>query len=236
VPTADEIVAELKKLGSESIKKVLLRHGAREPFYGVKVEDLKKIQKRIKKDHELALALYDTGISDAMYLAGLIADPMKMTKADLRKWARGAYWNMLAAYTVPWVASESRYAVELAREWMDSPGELIATAGWSTYASLVSITPDAQLDLKEVDKLLGRVQKEIHGAANRVRYVMNGFVIAVGGAVAPLTARAKAVAKAIGTVEVDMGDTSCQVPDALQYIQKIESAGKLGRKRKTAAC
>jgi 3-methyladenine DNA glycosylase AlkD len=236
VPTAAEIVAELKTLGSESTKKVLLRHGAREPFYGVKIEDLKTIQKRIKKDHGLALALYDTGVSDAMYLAGLIADPMKMSKADLRKWAKGAYWNMLAAYTVPWVASESRYAVELAKEWMDSPRELIATAGWSTYASYVSIRPDADLDLTEVERLLGRVQKEIHAAADRVRYVMNGFVIAVGAAVAPLTARAKAVARAVGPVEVDMGDTSCRVPDALGYIAKVEAAGRLGKKRKTAAC
>ena len=80
------------------------------------------------------------------------------------------------------------------------------------------------------------MQKEIPGAANLVRYAMNGFVIAVGGAVAPLTTRAKAAAKAIGPVEVDMGETSCQVPDALQYINKIEAAGRLGKKRKTAAC
>ena len=56
MPTAADIVAELKTLGRESIKKVLLKHGAREPFYGVKVEDLKKIQKRVKRDHALALA------------------------------------------------------------------------------------------------------------------------------------------------------------------------------------
>jgi hypothetical protein len=65
---------------------------------------------------------------------------------------------------------------------------------------------------------------------------MNGFVIAVGGAVVPLTARAKAVAKAIGKVEVDMGGTACTVPDAARYIAKIESMGRLGRKRKTAMC
>ena len=41
---------------------------------------------------------------------------------------------------------------------------------------------------------------------------------------------------AIGTVEVDMGDTSCRVPDALAYIAKVEAAGRLGAKRKTAAC
>jgi len=50
--TAKDILTELKGLGSDSIKKVLLKHGAREPFYGVKVEDLKKIQKRVKKDYK----------------------------------------------------------------------------------------------------------------------------------------------------------------------------------------
>ena len=71
--TAD-IVKELKSLGSQSIKNVLIKHGAQEPFYGVKVEDLKKISKKIKGNHELAMDLYDTGISDAMYLAGIVAD------------------------------------------------------------------------------------------------------------------------------------------------------------------
>src|SRR5262245_25902297 len=103
MPTAAEIVAELKKLGSESIKKIFARHGAREPFFGVKVEDMKKIQKRVKTDHALALALFDTGIGDAQYLAGLIADPPKMTKAHLQKWAKTASWGMVGEYTVPWV-------------------------------------------------------------------------------------------------------------------------------------
>src|SRR5262249_12227965 len=88
--TAHEVVKELKAKGSPSIKKVLMAHGAKEPFFGVKVEELKKIQKRVKKDHALALALYDTGVSDAMYLAGLIADDAKMTKKDLQRWVEKA--------------------------------------------------------------------------------------------------------------------------------------------------
>src|SRR6266403_4914817 len=102
--TAAEIVLELKPLGSESIKKVLLKHGIKEPLLGVKVEELKKIQKRIKKDYQLALDLYDTGIYDAMYLAGLIADDLKMTKQDLQKWVEKAYAGSLPGATVPWVA------------------------------------------------------------------------------------------------------------------------------------
>lgn len=115
--TVQEILDELKKNGSEQTKKTLLKHGAKEPFYGVKIEHLKKIQKKIKKDHELSLALYNTGISDAMYLAGLIADETRITRKDLQTWAEKAYWYMLSEYTVAWIAAESRFGHELAMNW-----------------------------------------------------------------------------------------------------------------------
>lgn len=234
--TVAEIIAELKKLGSESYKKTLIKHGAKEPFFGVKIEDLKKIQKRIKKDYQLALDLYDTGISDAMYLAGLIADDEKMTKKDLQKWVKGATWPMLSEYTVAWAASESRYGRELGLEWIDSKDEGIAAAGWSTLGSLVSIKPDEELDLAELKRLLARIEKTIHSAPNRVRYMMNGFVIAVGSYVAPLTELAIQTAKKIGQVTVDMGDTACQVPSAAVYIDKVKKRGSIGKKRKMARC
>ena len=234
--TATDVLTQLKKLGSEQTKKTLMRHGAKEPFFGVKVADLKTLQKKIKTDHALALELYDSGNSDAMYLAGLIADPAAFTKTDLRKWAKAAYWNMLSGFVVPWVAAESRFGRELALEWMDSDSEQIATAGWSTYGCILSIKPDADLDLAEIETLLGRVKDEIDDAPNRVRYTMNMFVISVGSYVKPLTAKAKATAKALGTVEVDMGDTSCNVPDACAYIAKVEKMGRVGKKRKHAGC
>jgi hypothetical protein len=65
---------------------------------------------------------------------------------------------------------------------------------------------------------------------------MNGFVIAVGSYVPALAAKAKAVGKAVGHVEVDMGGTSCRVPDAVAYIEKVEKAGRQGKKRATARC
>src|SRR6516162_6842492 len=116
--TADEIVKQLKPLGKDSYKKVLLNHGIKEPFFGVKIEELKKFQKRIKKDYQLALDLYDTGIYDAMYLAGLIADDLKMTKKDLQRWVENANCAALCGYTVAWVAAESQHGWEIAREWI----------------------------------------------------------------------------------------------------------------------
>src|SRR5262245_4249851 len=80
--TAKDIVKQLSKLGNERYKATMVRHGAVEPYFGVSIEELKKFQKKIKKDYKLALELYDTGIGDAMYLAGLIADEAQMTKRD----------------------------------------------------------------------------------------------------------------------------------------------------------
>jgi 3-methyladenine DNA glycosylase AlkD len=234
--TADEVVKDLRSLGSESIKKVLIKHGAKEPFFGVRIGDLKKIQKRVKVDHRLALALYDTGISDAMYLAGLIADDAKMTKKDLQKWLKKASWTMVSDYTVPWVAAGSAHGWELALEWIDSKEEPVASAGWQTLSSLVSIKDDDDLDIAGLKKLLERVQKSIHKAPNRVRYAMNGFIIAVGSYVPWLTDLAIKTAEAIGPVSVDMGDTSCKVPSAVEYIRKVQARGTIGKKRKSAKC
>jgi 3-methyladenine DNA glycosylase AlkD len=234
--TAAEIVEQLKPLGSASIKKVLLKHGIREPLLGVKVEELKKFQKRIKKDYQLALDLYDTGIYDAMYLAGLIADDAKMTKKDLQHWVKNATSEALCGSTVAWVAAESRYGWDLALEWIESKTEPVAVTGWSTVSSLVGIKADSDLDLPALQRLLERVRATLPTERNRVRYAMNGFVIALGSYVPPLTALALQVAQQLGPVSVNVGDTSCKVPFAPDSIEKARARGAIGKKRKTAKC
>ena len=234
--TVEEVMSELKGYGNESTKKIFIKHGAQEPFFGVKVQDLKKIQKKVKKDHALSLALYDTGNSDAMYLAGLIADENEVTKDQLNKWVDGAYWYMLSEFTVPWLAADSKHAVDIALEWIESDQERIAAAGWSTLASHVGIKADEELDLGLYAKLLDRVQLEIHHAQNRVRYGMNAFVIAIGSWIITLTEKAIEVGKEIGKVNVEMGGTACKVPLIPEYIEKVKSRGSLGRKKKMARC
>src|ERR1700730_15762461 len=152
--TAKEILAALKPLGSDSYKRVIFNHGVKEPCFGVKVSGLQKIQKRIKKNYQLALDLYDTGNYDAMYLAGLIADDAQMTKKDLQRWISNAAHAPLASSTVPWVAAGSPHGWELALEWIDSKNPLAAEAGWATLRSLISVKEDSELDLPELNRLL----------------------------------------------------------------------------------
>jgi len=238
MPTLASIMGELKKKGTEKTRKTYARHGmAADKMFGVSVADLKVIAKTIKGQQALACELYETGNMDAMYLAGMIADGSQLSKQQLNTWAEGAAnLRMISEYTVPWVTVENPHARELAKQWIKSNKEHVASSGWCTYSGLLATTPDAALDLTEIESLLGVVVKGIKSAENRVRYTMNGFVIAVGAYVKPLSKQAKATAKQIGPVSVDVGDTACTVPLATAYIEKIEAAGRVGQKRKTIRC
>ncbi len=234
--TSKEILKELEGYGNEGTKSVLIKHGAKEPFFGVKVQDLKKILKKTKKNHQLSLELYATGNSDAMYLAGLMADEKQITEEQLDEWVEQAYWYYLSEYAVAWVAAETPYGFELGLKWIESDKENIASAGWATLAYYSSVNTDENIDIKAYTQLLNTVKNNIHSALNRVRYTMNGFVIAVGTYIQSLTEASKEVAEAIGKVNVDVGGTACKVPLATVYIDKIIAKDKVGKKRKTARC
>jgi 3-methyladenine DNA glycosylase AlkD len=231
-------MAQLKKKGSEKTRKIYARHGmATANMFGVSVADLKVIAKTIKGQQALACELYATGNLDAMYLAGMVADGSQMTAKQLNEWAEAtAGLQMIAEYTVPWVAVENPKGRELALQWMKSKKEHVASSGWCTYSGLLATKPDEELNLAEIENLLGAVVKEIHTAQNRVRSTMNGFVISAGTYVKPLLKQAKAAAGQIGAVSVDVGETACKVPLATASIEKSEAASRIGKKRKTIRC
>ncbi|MCW3072994.1 MAG: alkylation repair protein [Flaviaesturariibacter sp.] len=127
--TAAEILIQLKAMGSSNVQRIFDRHGVKDINYGVKIGDLKKIQKVVKKNHQLALELYETGVSDARYLAGLIADEKAVTKAELQHWLDTTESSSIFEYTIPWLAAESPYGWQLGKAWIASADEKKQTAG-----------------------------------------------------------------------------------------------------------
>ena len=237
MPSVSQIMKQLRQSGSEQTRKIFTRHGADpERLLGVKIGDMKPMAKKIKGQQELAYQLYDTGIYDAMYLAGMVADGSQMTKTLLNQWARQADWYMIAEYSVPGVATENKHAQALALKWIKAKKEHVASCGWATYAGLVATRSDEDLDLSEIRDLLSQIVDQIDQSKNRIRYAMNGFVISVGAYVKPFLKQAKSAAKKIGKLEINMGQTSCKTPVAIDYIAKIENMGRVGKKRKTIKC
>jgi 3-methyladenine DNA glycosylase AlkD len=234
--TSKEVLKKLEQLGNEGTAKVLMKHGAKYPCYGVKVAELKKIQKQVKTNHGLAIELFNSGVFDAMYLAGLIMDGASMTKKELMSWADTNYGSSISSYTVPWVATENKLGPELALQWIESDKEFVAVSGWATLSCIVSIRSDEELDIDLLRKLLNRVIENIHTSPNKVKQAMNNFVISLGCYVTPLSAEALKAAEKIGKVKVDVGDTNCKIPAATEYINKLKAKGAIGKKRKEIKC
>jgi len=236
--TAASALKELKAKGTEKNRITYGRHGhPADRVLGVSVADMKAVARSLKGQQAAAMELFATGLLEPMYVAGIVADGAKMSTAELQAWVEGASdMPMAADYTVPWVTVENAAGPELAMKWIASGDNGITAIGWACYSGLVSTRPDDELDLKEIQALLKKVEKQVHGAENRVRKNMNTFVICVGCYVAPLSEVTRATAVKIGNVSVDVGDTACKVPVALEYIEKVEGMGRVGKKKKTLRC
>jgi hypothetical protein len=134
------------------------------------------------------------------------------------------------------VAAESPHGQKLALQWIESKEDNIAAAGWATLSSLLTYLPNEQIDLALYTSLLERVEKNIRQAMNRESYAMNGFIIALGSQIPSLSETCIETAERLGPVTVDMDGTACKVPNAGEYIYKIQEKGAIGKKKKTVRC
>lgn len=231
-----QVMKELESYGSESTRKIYAKHGAPAENFGVKVGDMKKILKKTKKNQALAEALFATGNADAMYLGGLMADEKTIATETLEAWAQASRWYMVGEYAVAGAAAESPHGWALGLAWIEADDDHVSAIGWATLAGVLAISKDEHLDLASIGALLERIEGQLHEAPNRTRYTMNGFVIAAGSYVKDVFDQAKKVAEAVGKVSVDMGGTACKVPFAPDYLEKMATSNRVGKKRKAVRC
>ena len=233
---AQAVLRELEVLGTERAKKIYMLNGAHEPLFGVAIGTMKPLFRQIKINQALAEELYATGNYDAMYFAGMIADPKAMTAKDFDRWMESAYFYMISDYVVAVTLSETDIAQTVSDRWIASGEELYVSAGYSCYCWLLGNRKDETFDKDKLSAMLDRVAKTIHGSPERAKYAMNYFVTTVGISYIPLHEKALAVAKEIGTVEVFRGTKRLSVGVASEEIQRGVEKGRLGFKRKYVRC
>jgi len=230
------VMLELEALGKERMKNTYLRNGAHEPLFGVATGAMKPLAKKIKKNQPLAEQLYATGNYDAMYFAGIIADPMTMTDADFERWMDGAYFYMLSDYVVAVTLAETDIAQAVADKWIASGEELRMSAGWSCYCWLLGNRPDSEFSESKIASMLDQVENTIHNSPDRTKSAMNNFIYTVGISFLPLHDKAVETAMAVGPVEIKRDKKKSSILLASENIQKEIDRGKLGFKRKYVRC
>ncbi|KQU20792.1 DNA alkylation repair protein [Bacillus sp. Leaf13] len=230
------VMQELEVLSKERTKKIYESNGAHEPLFGVATGAMKPIAKKIKKNQPLAEQLYATGNYDAMYFAGIIADPKTMSEVDFERWMDAAYFYMLSDYVVAVTLAETDIAQDVADKWIASGEELRMSAGWSCYCWLLGNRPDDEFSESKIANMLENVENTIHDSPERTKYAMNNFIYTVGISYLPLHDKAVETAKAVGPVEVKRDKKKSSFLLASESIQKEVDKGQLGFKRKNVRC
>jgi 3-methyladenine DNA glycosylase AlkD len=211
---------ELKRRGTAQNRKVYRRHGVGENMYGVSFGDLRLLAKQIKVDQDLAIQLWATGNHDAQILATLIADPAQFDAKTLDAWSRDL-GNYVITDQFAGLAARTAYWRKKAEKWHRARGEWIGRAGWNLIGQLALREP--ALPDSYFEPYLSEIETGLHQQKNRVREAMNNALIAIGARSAALQEKALRAAKTIGPVEIDHGETSCQTPDAAEYILRTRA-------------
>ncbi|MCA1319574.1 DNA alkylation repair protein [Bacillus tianshenii] len=213
-----------------------MSNGAREPLFGVATGAMKPIAKKIRINQDLAEELYATGNYDAMYFAGIIADPKAMTASDYNRWMDGAYFYMLSDYVVAVTLSESDIAQEVADKWISSGEELRMSAGWSCYCWLLGNRKDTEFSESKMSDMIDMVENKIHDSPERTKSAMNNFVYTMGISYLPLHEKVLETARALGQVEIRRENKKSSLLNPFESIQKELDKGRLGFKRKYVRC
>ena len=235
------VMKQLESLGTAQNRKVYARHGATGEMFGVSIANIEKLKKDIlrlpgdgrpryaKHAHELGVQLWETGNHDARVLARTLVDPQQIKSSQLDAWIRDCKSHITEGAVVG-MAKDTRFAETKMKKWRGSSKDLTAAAGWNLLCELALADNDYSDDFFE--PFLVEIRDGIHQGTNRARYAMNNAVIAIGGRSSKLKRHALKVAKAIGTVEVDHGETNCQTPDAVDYIGRVWERKKLLAERR----
>ncbi|MED3325409.1 DNA alkylation repair protein [Bacillus thuringiensis] len=213
----EEVMQQLEEYGTEQNRKTYKNHGAKEPLFGVSFANLKLLKKKIKKDHDLAVELWETKNMDAMILATYILDPKNITAEQLNSWVQDVDYYCLMDVFMTSICT-SPIAIERMEEWTKSNDEWIGRAGWSLLAN-ISIK-NKELHDGFFSPYLEEIKENIHNEKNRKKEAMNSALIAIGIRNEDLERQAIEIAREIGKVEVNHGATSCKTPDAESYIKK----------------
>ena len=220
--TLKEVMEELKSMGTAQNRKIYKRHGAGDNMYGVSFANLNKLKKKLKGEHELGVQLWETGNVDAQSLATMIMDPAKLTRKQIEKWVNEVDYSMLADLLIAVIRGTDFYQKDIDK-WAKSKKELVRRTGYHIISQEARHNED--LGDKFFENYLDKIEKEIQTSPNKGKEGMNTALVTIGLRNSKLKKKAIAVAKKVGKIEIDHGETNCKTYNALMSLR----SGKLIR-------
>jgi len=204
------------------------RHGLKS--FGIGLTVLRKLAKKVGRDHDLAQDLWETDVYDAKVMGLLIDDPKKLSREQAEEQVEqlhGGYFAHVFASCDATLA-KTPFAFEVAQEWMASEDDMRRRCGYSLLYELSKKNPKGMDDTYLLERI-EHIRTRLLGEVNQVRGAMGGALMGVGKRNKTLNAAAIRAAKEIGPIETERSDgSSCEPFNVLKHLTSDYIRKKLG--------
>jgi 3-methyladenine DNA glycosylase AlkD len=198
--------------------------------FGIGLTKLRAIAKRVGRDHDLALKLWNERNHDAKVIGLLIDDPKQLTRDQVEQQVEEVRPGMLGHVLSSCDATlpKSSIAFEIAKDWMASKDSVRRSCGYGLVYELAKDMKDKRLTDEFFLGCVEKIGKTIAKEENGVRVAMGGALMSIGKRNKKLNAAAIRVAKAIGPIHFSDGDKKCEPMDVLKHLTSDYLRNKLG--------
>jgi 3-methyladenine DNA glycosylase AlkD len=196
-PSASELLKALERQGTKAYKDGLTRYGIVAPkAFGVSMNAIHALAKRTGKNHALAAALWKTGWYEARLLAAFVAEPERVTPAEMDRWADD-FDNWAVCDTACFhLFDRTPHAFKKVTAWSKRREEFVKRAAFALLASVAlhdRTTPDA-----EFVRCLPLIERAANDERNFVKKAVLWALRGIGARSPELNAAARALAERLG--------------------------------------
>lgn len=220
--TLQEILEQLESLSDERTRKHNTKSGVGENQYGVKLGDLRKVAKKIKTNHEMALKLWETENFDARMLALLIIKPKSLSADELDVIVRSVKYDRVADWLNAYVVKVHPENETLRQKWMTDEHPMVARSAWH----LVYLNVAKKPELFDIPDLLDRLDSDMGSADPQTQWTMNFALAEIGITFPEHRERAIAIGEKFGLYSDYPVVKGCTSPYAPVWIKEMVSRQK----------
>ena len=197
---AGQIIAELRSLRNERNIAGMRRFGiaAQGEQLGVSLKQLRLLGRPHRRNHALALELWESGIHEARLLATVVEDPAQITKTQMERWVRDCdNWSVTDA--LAFVFDRTEFAEAMAERWSGRKAEYVKRAAFSIMAGMA--VHRKELPDEIFLRFINLIEREATDERNFVRKAVNWALRGIGKRNASLRRAAMAAAKRIALID-----------------------------------
>jgi len=215
--TLKDALTQLKSLGDEKVRAHNKKNGAGDNQFGVRHGDIRKLAAKVKTNHQLGIALWDTGNIDARLLAILLLKPKDLSRDEIDRMVRSANFVQVADWLNSYVVKNHPDKESLRQSWMQDDDPWAARAGWTLTSERIGKNPEG-LDLPT---LLDRIESEMGHAAPEAQWTMNFCLAGIGIHFPKYRKRAISIGERLGIYRDYPVSKGCTSPFAPTWINAI---------------